>query len=107
MQILESLLTGSVAAAVVTAIFSIVFYKIKRKDEKKDKESAVRRALRYIMLYIIQERCKDYIAAGEITVDELRSLHQWHDVYHNGLDGNGDADGLIHRVENEVKIITD
>ena len=50
------------------------------------------------MLYIIQERCKEIIARGWTTLEERRSIGHWHDVYHDGLGGNGDADALMQQV---------
>jgi len=29
----------------------------------------------------------------------LRRLHHWHELYHDGLGGNGDADQLMRKVE--------
>ena len=94
-----SLLTGGVGAAIVASIHAAHMYKIKRKDEQADKDDIIKKALRYVMLYIIQERCKEHIAAGKITIEARRSLHKWHDLYHTGLAGNGDADGLMGQVD--------
>lgn len=106
MQTLWTFLSGAAGAALIAGIFSLVQYKLRKKDELAAGEKAERKALRYLMLYIIEERCKDFIAAGEISLDELRRLHHWHEVYHDGLGGNGDADKLLERVES-LKIITD
>lgn len=93
---LIALIASGSTAAVISGIFSIILYKIKKKDKEKeedeDRDDVVMKALRYIMLYIIQERAKDHISHGKITVEERRSLHKWHELYHNGLNGNGDAD---------------
>ena len=106
MDALISILCGSAGAAIATGVFSLVLYRVKRRDEADDKKDVTQKALRYLMLYIIQERCKEYIAAGEITLDERRSIHHWHDVYHNGLGGNGDADALLNQVD-ALPLITD
>ena len=106
MQNFTAFLSSAGGAALIAGIFGLMQYLRKRKDDKDDKKNAERKALRYLMLFIIEERCKEHIAAGEITLEALRLLHHWHDVYHNGLGGNGDADDLMHRVEN-LKIITD
>jgi len=89
---LVELLSGAAGAALVAGIFTAVQTRKARKDAKS-------KALRYIMLYIIQERAKQYIKDGRITLEERRSLHHWHDLYHNGLGGNGDADALMNQVD--------
>lgn len=89
---LVDLLSGAAGAALVAGIFSLIQSKKTRKDAKG-------KALRYIMLYIIQERAKQHIKDKNITLEERRSLHHWHDLYHNGLGGNGDADALMAQVD--------
>lgn len=92
MEWLVDLLSGAAGAALVAGIFSAVQNRKARKDAKG-------KALRYIMLYIIQERAKQHIKDGSITLEERRSLHHWHELYHNGLGGNGDADALMAQVD--------
>lgn len=89
---LVELLSGAAGAALVAGIFTMIQSRKARKDAKG-------KALRYIMLYIIQERAKQHIKDGSITLEERRSLHHWHDLYHNGLGGNGDADALMAQVD--------
>ena len=96
MSILFSLLGGSFGAAVI----GLVQFLLNRHDKKAARDGAERKALRYIMLYIIQERGKELLARGKCTLEERRSLQHWHDVYHNGLGGNGDADDLMNRIMN-------
>ena len=93
-EFLAAILGGSFGAAIV----SLVQFLISRHDKKKTGESAERKALRYLMLYIIQERCKELLARGWTTLEERRSIGHWHDVYHDGLGGNGDADALMQQV---------
>ena len=92
MDWLIDLLSGAAGAALVGGVFSLIASRKARKDAKS-------KALRYIMLYIIQERAKQHIKDGRITMEERRSLHHWHDLYHNGLGGNGDADALMAQVD--------
>lgn len=94
-EILAAIVGGSFGSAIV----SLIQYLIGRHDKKKAGESSERKALRYLMLYIIQERCKEIIARGWTTLEERRSLGHWHDVYHNGLGGNGDAEELMQQVK--------
>ncbi len=92
MELIVELLSGAAGAALVAGIFTAI-------QTRKAKKDARGKALRYIMLYIIQERAKQYIKDGSITLEERRSLHHWHDLYHDGLGGNGDADDLMTRVD--------
>lgn len=109
-----SFLGGALGAALVGGIFSLITHRLSRKDKLADKAAdreedaaakadAQNKALRYIMLYIIQERAKSHIKEGKITLEERRSLHHWHTLYHdkepNGLGGNGDADALMDAVD--------
>lgn len=99
MEWLIDLLSGAAGAALVGGIFSVYQARTAKKDAKS-------KALRYIMLYIIQERAKQHIKDGSITLEERRSLHHWHDLYHNGLGGNGDADALMAQVD-KLQLDTD
>lgn len=94
---------GSLLGAGLSALGAYILYRRKhrdaRKDAEEDKEDCITKALRYLMLYVIQERGKELIAQGWATLEERRSLHHWHDLYHNGLGGNGDADALLKMVE--------
>ncbi len=92
MDFLTTFLSGSAGAALVAGVFAIITKRQARNDSHG-------KALRYIMLYIIQERAKQHIKDGTITFEERRSLHHWHDLYHDGLGGNGDADALMAMVD--------
>lgn len=102
-DVVLSVLGGGAGAAVVAGLFTLLQYGLKRRDDKKDRrsdrEDATQKALRYIMLYIIQERCKDHIREKKISLEDRRALHHWHDLYHNGLGGNGDADALMQQID--------
>lgn len=90
---------GTLGAAGIGALSGYLLYCRKRKDSRTDKADNITKALRYLMLYVIQERGKSLVAQGYATLDERRSLHHWHDLYHNGLGGNGDADRLMEMVD--------
>ena len=102
-ELLAAFIAGGSMAALVTGIFSLILYKTKKKDEQQakteDENDVTKKALRYLMLYIIQNRAEGYIQRGNITVDERRSLRKWHDLYHDGLGGNGDADLLMDAID--------
>lgn len=94
-EILLAFIAGGSMAAVISGVFGLIMYKTKRKDAEADENDEVKKALRYIMLYIIQDRIEEYLKRGEVTMEERRSIHKWHELYHYGLNGNGDADLLM------------
>ena len=100
MEIVRSIIGGSCGAAVVSGAVALIQFLVNRKDKKAGKADAHGKALRYLMLYIIQERAKQHILEQQITFNDRRSLHHWHDLYHSGLGGNGDADALMKQVDN-------
>lgn len=98
-EMMLALLSGSAGAALVTGVCSAVQYLMRRGENRTERTDAQRKALRYIMLYIIQERAKEHLREKTIELEERRSLHRWHDLYHDGLGGNGDADTLMRQVD--------
>ena len=92
MNWIVDLLSGAAGAALVAGIFGLIQNRNNRKDAQE-------KALRYLMLYVIQERAKQHIKDKCITLEERRALHHWHNLYHNELGGNGDADALMAQVD--------
>lgn len=99
MEFIKTFLGGAGGAALVAGIFALIQRRMDRKSKQAEKESVQNKALRYIMLYIIQERALSHIRDKKITLEARRALHHWHDLYHDGLGGNGDADGLMAEVD--------
>jgi len=98
-EVILAVIGGGCGAAIVSVAFALVQFLINRKDKRSGKTDMQNKALRYLMLYIIQERAKQHIKDECISLDDRRSLHHWHDLYHNGLGGNGDADALMDQVD--------
>lgn len=93
---------GTILGAGLTALGAYILYRRKHKDSRmdaqEDRSDNVTKALRYLMLYVIQERGKELVEQGFATFEERRSIRHWHDLYHNGLGGNGDAAQLMERI---------
>lgn len=93
---------GTILGAGLTALGAYILYlrkyKDSRRDAKEDKSDNVTKALRYLMLYVIEERGKELIALGYATFEQRRRLRHWHELYHGGLGGNGDAKQLMDTV---------
>ena len=65
--------------------------------EKKDAEQA--EAMKCVLLDRIIFIGQSYIKKGEVTFDDRKRLREMHDVYHNKLKGNGDADFIMKAVD--------
>ena len=103
-------LASSFGGALITGAVTLLIYALKKRDaqqekaetkeeERQDRDNAERKALRYLMLYIIQERALYHIREKRISLEARRSLHHWHELYHDGLGGNGDADALMTEID--------
>ncbi len=118
---LMSLLGGGVGVAIVTGIFMLVGKRIDRKAQKEDRAEAkeearlrdthaevkvlqkqietVILALQMLLGATIRSKCEEYIMHESVSSDELSELMRYHEVYHNGLNGNGFYDSLMKRVK--------
>lgn len=90
---------GLLAGAFGAALIALIQFFVARHDKKKEAESVERKALRYLMLYTIQDTARELLKDGCATIEEKRQLRQWHELYHKGLGGNGDADALMSAVD--------
>lgn len=112
-KILLGFLGGGVGVALINALHNRADFKRRRKAEKEDREelnveqeirelkqqlAAIRDGMKFVLYDRIRFLGQAYIAAGEIDFDDRRILNAMHKVYHNGLDGNGDLDGLMGEV---------
>lgn len=118
-------LSGGTAVAVITGLKEIWIWHKNRKAKKEDKaeekaddekkiaalkiderlkeierqNDVQREAMKYILYDRIRFLGQAYIAEGEIDFDDRRILHNMHNIYHNGLEGNGDLDELMQDVD--------
>ena len=81
--------------------------KAQREDRKEQKEDEVSRQLSVLgeaIKFLLYDRIKSlgtcYIKDNEIDIDDRSMLGKMHNVYHNGLKGNGDLDLLMKEVNN-------
>lgn len=94
-----AVLSGAAGAALCNGLFAVGQMWLRRRWEKTDKGSVQTKALRYIMLWILQQKAQEHIRDAEITLDDRRQIHTWHELYHDGLGGNGDMDNLMAQVD--------
>lgn len=101
--IIIAVLSGGIGAAIATGIMSIIQHKIKRADAKNDAQEhkcwAQTTALRYLMLFIIRWQGTEFLRHPSISWEDRKMMHKWHDLYHDELGGNGDADLLMAAID--------
>ena len=68
-------------------------------DSIEEQNSALAKGLKVILLDRILYLGQRYIADGEVSFEDRRILHLMHDVYHDELNGNGDADLVMTAVD--------
>ena len=101
-EIIIAVLGGSALAALINQLGETYRAKKKRQAVKEDRHDddyiAMKKALMYVILDRIRYLGQVYIKDGTIDFDDRRLLHEMHDVYHNGLGGNGDLDALMDEI---------
>ena len=68
---------------------------LKRIDDVEKQNDALCEGLKYMLLDRILYLGSKYIDRGEVSFDDRRRLGEMHEVYHKGLNGNGDADKVM------------
>ena len=110
--------TSTVIVTIIEGIREWLRFRRERKAKKEDaaelnlegrlgkmeaQNKAQTEALKFILYDRIRFLGQAYITEGEIDFDDRRILNSMHDVYHNGLGGNGDLDNLMRDV-NTLKL---
>ena len=112
---------GGVAVAIVGIFRDKLDFKRKRKadiedreykkiieqqqiiiDQQKKNEEVLMvhgEGIRFLLFDKIKYLGQEYIKKNEVTFEDRKNLHTAHNVYHNGLKGNGDLDGLMSDVD--------
>ena len=111
--ILLAVLSGGIGAGALKLIGDKLAWKREREAKKEDnaekrtqerlkaieeKTDAQSEALKYMLYDRIRYLGQAYISDGEIDFDDRKILNDMHRVYHFGLNGNGDLDGLMNQV---------
>lgn len=103
MDYIIAIIGGGVGAAIVSVVGALLTARQARKYAKEDSESEDVKALKEGMTWLMYDRIlylsKHYIAAGEITWEDLRILTEMHRVYHDRLGGNGYLDEIMRDVK--------
>lgn len=69
-------------------------------QKKADEQFKVHgEGMKFLLYNMIKNEGQAYIAANQITFEDRKTLHAAHNVYHNGLSGNGDLDDIMRDVD--------
>ena len=102
--ILIAVLGSTALSALINQVGEYLRARKKHSEDTEDGKSkdvvAIKKALKYILLDRVKYLGEGYIQDGEIDFDDRRRLNGMHEVYHNGLGGNGDLDVLMKEVNN-------
>lgn len=112
---------GGVAVAIIGLFKDKLDFKRKRKAEIEDREykkiieqqaqiiewqskadkkfDAQGEGIKFLLYDKIKYLSQQYIAEKEIAFDDRKNLHVAHDVYHDGLNGNGDFKEIMAEID--------
>lgn len=101
--VIGAVLSSSALTALITQLGSWWREKAARKSKKETAEDKEIAALKAGVMFILYDRIKHialcHLRDGEISFADRAMLHKMHGVYHDGLGGNGDLDGLMSNVD--------
>lgn len=98
MNLLVSIVGGTVGAAFVSGIFGVIMWKLNRKATCDDRKTDVIVGLQLLLYIQIKQLGLEYISANEIQPGDLEDLDRMHKFYHDNLDGDGYLDGIMNKV---------
>jgi len=100
---LIAIISGGVGAAIVSVVGSLLLARQAQRIKSEDTESADVKALKEGITWLMYDRIlylsKHYVAAGQISWEDLRILTEMHRVYHDRLGGNGYLDEIMRDVK--------
>lgn len=81
------------------ALSAVISGLMTRWNSRKRKNDGVSEGVQVLLYDRIKYLGCRYIADGEISAGDLEDLIRMHNVYHDGLDGNGYLDSVISAVK--------
>lgn len=102
MEILLAVLGGSALAALINQLGEYIRARKNHDEHTQDKENedieTLKEGMRCILFSTIREIGQDYLSEGEIDFDDRRILNDMYSLYHSGLNGKENLNGLIEGV---------
>lgn len=102
--IIVALCGSSALSTLISALFARKAAKEKAEADKDGEHTALIVAMRQLYYGRIKRHAKSYIAANEITTEELEDIIEEHRIYHDILGGNGYLDTIMADVK-ALKVI--
>ena len=93
MDIIGAIIGSGALSAVIGGLFSL----IRRRD-------ATQKCLRQMLYNDIKTLGRKYIAADQISSEDLEDLIDMHKIYHDDLSGNGYLDHVMEEVK-KLKVV--
>ena len=92
MEIMIAVISSGALSAVISGLFTVAQNRRKCHD-------GIQAGVRQLLYDRIKSKGRDYIAAGEVSSEDLEDLIDAHKIYHDDLQGNG----FLDRIMDEVK----
>lgn len=92
MEILIAVLGSGALSAIISGIFGLI-------RDRRAKNDGVRAGVRQLLYDRIKSKGRDYIAAGEVSAEDLEDLIDAHKIYHDCLLGDGYLDCIMSEVK--------
>lgn len=98
MDVLATALSGSIGAGIMALVLAWCQRRWKRQDDKDGSIRALVAAQKVLMIDRVRYLGGKYIERGEITLEDLETLHEMYDAY-KALGGNGHLDPIVDAVD--------
>jgi hypothetical protein len=92
MEVFAAVLGSGALSALISGIFALV-------RDQRAKKDGVRAGVRQLLYDKIKYLGRKYIAAGEVSEEDLEDLIDMHKIYHDELNGNGYLDHIMAEVK--------
>ena len=90
-----TLVIAFLGSSVIATLIQCIFTAFRERKKKKD---STRDGIRILLYDRIKSKGRKYIAAQEITTEDLEDLIAMHNIYH-GMGGNGFLDKIMSEVK--------
>ena len=98
MEIVVSLLSGSLGAGVVSIIMAALQRHWRKKDDKDGSIKALVKAQKVLMINHVRDLGEKYIQNRKISLEDKETIHEMYDAY-KALGGNGHLETVMQEID--------